>query len=158
MKKIRIIASAALLSVTALGAVTLTSCTKEDCAIGYEGSDCTTEIREQMIGTYGAVDVRSDGNTKTYTPIVTKNSGNVTVINIQEFGDFYTGSSEIVTSNVTKTGNTINFTIPTQKPDNVYTVSGSGAYDVNTKKVTITYTLSDGLGGTSNYSGTWTKN
>lgn len=156
MKKIRVIASAALLSLTALGAVTLTSCTKDDCPIGYEGSDCNTEIREQMIGTYNAVDVRSDGNTKTYTPIVTKNAGNVTVINIQEFGDFYSGTTEIVTSNVTKSGNTISFTIPSQKPDNLYTVSGSGSYDVTTKKVTITYTLSDGI-STNNYSGTWTK-
>ena len=109
-----------------------------------------------MIGTYNAVDVRSNNNTKTYTPIVTKNAGNVTVINIQEFGDFYSGTTEIVTSNVTKSGNTISFTIPSQKPDNLYTVSGSGSYDVTTKKVTITYTLSDGI-STNNYSGTWTK-
>ncbi|MNS38565.1 MULTISPECIES: hypothetical protein [Edaphocola] len=155
MKKIRIIASAALLSVTALGAVTLSSCTKEDCAIGYEGSDCTTEIREQMIGTFNATDVdNSTGTPYTYTPVVSKNNS-VTVVNIANFGDFFT-NTELVTSNVTKSGNTISFSIPAQKPDNIYTVTGSGQYDVSTKKVTITYSLDNGV-SIKNYTGTWTK-
>jgi hypothetical protein len=155
MKKIRIIASAALLSVTALGAVTLSSCTKEDCAIGYEGSDCTTEIREQMIGTFNATDVdNSTGTPYTYTPVVSKNNS-VTVVNIANFGDYFT-NTELVTSNVTKSGNTISFSIPAQKPDNIYTVTGSGQYDVSTKKVTITYSLDNGV-SIKNYTGTWTK-
>ena len=155
MKKIRIIASAALLSVTALGAVNLSSCTKEDCAIGYEGSDCTTEIREQMIGTFNATDVdNSTGTPYTYTPVVSKNNS-VTVVNIANFGDFFT-NTELVTSNVTKSGNTISFSIPAQKPDNIYTVTGSGQYDVSTKKVTITYSLDNGV-SIKNYTGTWTK-
>lgn len=157
MKKVRVISTAAMLALLSVGSMTFTSCTKsEDCALGYEGSNCDVEIREQMIGIYDAVDTRTSNQlTKTYVPVITKNA-TVTVVNIQEFGDFFEGVSELVTSNVTKAGDVISFSIPSQKPDNENTVSGDGTYNVKTKKLTINYGLSDGT-NINNYTGIWTK-
>lgn len=158
MKKARLILSASLLTIGTFSAMTFSSCSKDDkiCNTGYEGDNCDVEIREQMIGSYDAVDIKStDGTTKTYIPVISKNAS-VTVINIAEFGDFFSGGSEIVTSNVTKSGDVISFTIPEQQPDAIYTVSGSGTYNVTTKKIAIAYTLSNGV-ASSNYTGTWTK-
>ena len=136
--------------------MTFQSCSEDEaCEVGYEGKDCDVEIRSYMIGTYNATDVDvNSGETFTYAPAISKNSQSVTVINIAKFGDFYTGA-EIVTSNVTKSGNTINFTIPTQRPDNEYTVQGQGTFDVNTKKITLQYSLTDASGATLNYTGNW---
>ncbi len=159
MKKARIILSASLIALTA--STTIISCGKDEaCNAGYEGKNCDVEIREQLIGTFDAVDVTTSTNeTKTYTPIITKNA-TVTVVNIQEFGGFYSGSAELVTSNITKAGNTITFDIPSQKPDGEYAVSGKGTYDISSKKVAITYTLtepeSEG-GRIINRTGNWTK-
>lgn len=160
MKKARLILSASLVALAA--STTIISCGGKDesCAAGYEGKNCDVEIREQLIGTFDAIDVRTATNeTKTYTPTISKNA-TVTVVNIQEFGDFYRGSSELVTSNITKAGNVITFDIPNQKPDGEYTVSGKGTYDISSKKVAITYTLtepeSEG-GRIINSTGNWTK-
>ena len=158
MRKARLILSASLLTIGTFSAVTFSSCSKDDmiCNAGYEGKNCDVEIRQEMIGTYDAVDVRtSDQVTKTYVPIISKNAS-VSVINIQEFGDFFEGGTEIVTSNVSKSGSIISFNIPTQKPDGVNSVSGQGQYNVTTKKIDITYSLSNGVTVT-NYTGTWTK-
>lgn len=157
MKKVRVISTAAMLALLSVGSMTFTSCTKDDdCALGYEGSNCDMEIREEMIGIYDAVDTRTTNPvTKTYVPIITKNA-TVTVVNIQEFGDFFEGASELVTSNVTKAGDVISFTIPSQKPDGENTVSGDGNYNVKTKKLNINYGLSNGT-DINNYTGTWTK-
>lgn len=51
MKKVRVIASAAFLTLTAFGATTLVSCNK-DCEIGYEGSNCKTLSRDKFVGTW----------------------------------------------------------------------------------------------------------
>ena len=74
MKKARLILSASMLSIAAFSAVTFTSCSKDDdCAAGYEGSDCKDEIREAMIGTFNATDVDVEDNTPyAYTPVVSK--------------------------------------------------------------------------------------
>lgn len=147
MKKVRLILSASMLTIAGFTAMTtMTSCGGDDkeCLAGYEGNNCDVEIREQMIGSYDAVDVRnSDALTKTYVPVISKNAS-VTVINISGFGDFF-DNTEIVTSNVTKSGDVINFTIPEQKPDMLNTVSGSGTYTISSKKISITYTLSNGI-------------
>ena len=51
MKKVRVIASAALMTLTAFSAVTLTSCSQE-CEVGYEGSNCKTLSRDKFVGTW----------------------------------------------------------------------------------------------------------
>lgn len=159
MKKVRVLSSAAMVALMSFGAMTFVSCDKtEDCVAGYEGKDCDVEIRKEMIGTYNATDVNDAdaSDVETYNPVVS-NGSTVTVVNIAKFGNFFTGSGEIVTSNVTKSNDVISFTIPSQQPDNVYTVTGSGSYNVSTKKLTVNYTLTNALNQTLNYTGNWTK-
>lgn len=160
MKKARLILSTSLVALAASTSIISCGGKDESCAAGYEGKNCDVEIREQLLGTYDANDVRTATNeTKVYTPTITKH-GTVTVVNIQQFGAFFSGSAELVTSNVTKAGNVITFDIPNQKPDGEYTVAGKGTYDISSKKVAITYTLtepeSEG-GRIINSTGNWTK-
>lgn len=159
MKKVRLILSASMIALMGISAVTFTSCTKDDdCAVGYTGKNCEDEIRMPMLGTYNATDV-NDGDAsdvQTYTPTITKN-GSVSIVNISKFGGFFS-NSELVTSNVQEEGDNISFTIPSQKPDNVYTVSGSGEYNNKTGKITIHYAITDPVSGVIlNYTGTWNQ-
>lgn len=160
MKKVRLIASALLLSATAIGTITtVTSCgSDEACAVGYEGKDCTTEIRTALLGTYNASDVNDAdaSDSEAYIASVTASSA-VSNVNIANFGDFFS-NSQIVIAGVSKSGNTISFTISAQQPDNLYTVSGSGTFDTSTKKINIKYSLKNAAGQILNYTGTWTKN
>lgn len=158
MKKARLIISASMLTLAGFTALTLTSCSKdEDCAPGLEGKNCDVEIRTPMLGTYTATDTNDEDPTdiQAYTPVITKNSS-VSIVNISNFGRFFEGQ-EIVTSNVTKSGDNVNFTIPVQNPANdEYEVSGSGTYNSKNSEITINYTLSNGSSNL-NYHGTWTK-
>lgn len=164
MKKVRVISTAAMLALLSVGSMTFTSCTKdEDCALGYEGSNCDVEIRKEMLGTYNATDVNDNdaSDVETYTPVVSTGA-TVAVVNFSKFGNTFTGTGEIVTANLTKSGDKISFTIPDQVPPGqgavVVSVQGSGSYDVKTKKLTVQYTLT--LQATQdkiNYTGNWTK-
>lgn len=159
MKKARLIMSASMLTLAGFTAMTFSSCTKdEDCAPGLEGKNCDVEIRTPMLGTYNATDVNDADATDiwTYTPVVTANAS-VSIVNISNFGDFYEGQ-EIVTSNVSKNGDNISFTIPSQIPDDEGNeVNGSGTFNVETGKVNINYTLTSPGGDKLNYTGSWTK-
>lgn len=158
MKKVRVISTAAMLALLSVGSMTFMSCDKtEDCVLGYEGKNCDVEIRKEMIGTYNATDVNDADATETYSyqPIVS-NGASVAIVNVSKFGDFFT-NTEIVTANVTKNNDIISFTIPSQKPDNVNTVAGSGSYNVSTKKLTVNYTLTSVTSQVKNYTGNWTK-
>lgn len=158
MKKARLVLTASMFALMGMSAITFSSCSKsEDCPVGLEGKNCDIETRTPMLGTYNATDMRT-GSTDvyTYSPTITTNA-TVTVVNISKFGDFFTGNNEIVTSNIAKSGDNISFTIPSQKPDGVYEVSGSGDFNAKTKTITITYTLKSPLGAIDNYTGTWTK-
>ena len=64
--------------------------------------------------------------------------------------------SEIVTANVTKSGNIVSFTIPAQKPNGQFTVSGSGQFNIATKKITIKYGFSWLGSEPDGHSGIWT--
>lgn len=159
MKKARLILTTSMVALMGLSAITLSSCSKDDdCPAGYEGKDCATEIRTPMLGTYNATDenvTNPNNSPDPYNPVISTNAS-ITVVNIKSFSDFFTGS-EIVTSNVSKSGDNISFTIPAQKPDNVYEVSGSGTYNVSTKTINIQYSLKDPVGQIDNYTGVWTK-
>ena len=158
MKKARLILSASMFALAGLTAISFSSCSKdEDCLEGWEGKNCDVEVRAPMLGTYNATDILTATDERIpYSPVISKNS-TVSIINISKFSDFFTSSSEIVTSNVSKSGSNINFTIPRQKPDGLYEVSGSGTYNTNTNTIEISYTLESPLGDIDNYTGTWTK-
>lgn len=160
MRKARLILSASLLTIGTFSAVTFSSCSKDDqqCAAGYEGKNCETQYRLEMVGTYNATDVDDvTGTSFPYTPVISANttSSTPTIVTIANFGDFYS-NTELVTSNLSKSGSIISFTIPAQKPDNVYQVTGNGTFNTQTKKIDIHYTLDNGV-TTKNYTGVWTK-
>lgn len=157
MKKARLILSASMIALMGLSAVTFSSCSKsEDCAVGYTGKNCDVEIRTPMLGTYNATDKNDADPTDVQTYTLSITTGATTpVVNIHSFGNFFS-NTEIVTSNVTESGDNISFTIPSQLPDGSYTVSGSGTYNSKSKTITINYSISSGT-QILNYTGTWTK-
>ncbi|HTO17062.1 MAG TPA: hypothetical protein VLZ83_14930 [Edaphocola sp.] len=158
MKKVRLISSAAMLALLTFGSVTFMSCGKDECPVGMEGNNCDKEIRAEMLGTYNATDKNDADATDivTYNPNIS-NGASVTVVNISKFGDFYE-NTEIVTANVTKSGNVISFTIPEQLPHPEYSVKGSGSYDISAKKLTLNYGITEvSSNSILNYTGTWNK-
>lgn len=164
MKKVRVMSSAALLALMSLGTVTMMSCEKtEDCPIGLEGKDCDVEIRTELKGTYNATDVNDTdaSDVEVYTPVI-GDGATVAVVNFSKFGNTFTGTGEIVTANLTKSGDVISFSIPDQIPPNqgtiIVSVKGSGSYNVSTKKLTVQYTLTnEATSQKLNYTGNWTK-
>lgn len=161
MKKGKFILTASIIAL--MGMTLIISCKKDNtltdpqgkkCDPGYEGANCDLEIRTPMLGSYTATDSQAlSGDLRTYDAIISTNS-KVTVITISNLSEFYSGS-EIVTANIIKSGNEISFTIPAQKPDGNVSVSGSGKFNISTKKITIQYGLS-WLGSTpDSYTGTW---
>jgi hypothetical protein len=168
MKSIRNIALSALLTLGAFSAVTYTSCNKDECkdvvcqnggscvdgtcqcATGYEGTNCETEIRTKFVKTWTAKDTEVGGPAlPVYTSPISKGAA-VTDVLISDFSDEYF----INDVKATISGNTI--TIPSQTPDNDnYKVSGTGTYNATDKKITWTYTITDPLGAIISYTGTW---
>lgn len=162
MKKARFILSASMIALMGISAITFSSCSKsDDCAVGYTGSGCKDEIRTPMLGVYLA----NDANDLTGAPLPAYNATistnpSVSIVNISNFSGLFSSQNEIVTANVKTDGNNISFTIPSQKPDGMYEVSGSGTFDSQNNQIAISYevTQPDSLGGqTINYHGTWTK-
>ena len=158
MKSVKQLAFAALLSLGALGAVTMVSCNKEDdpigCPVGYEGDDCTTEIRAKFEGTWTAQDEETDGTELTaYNAVITKNASSITKLNIGNFSDgFY--QVNVVVNAATST-----FDIPAQDPDDDgYQVEGSGSLNATTNVISVEYTITEvSSGSVKSYTGTWTK-
>lgn len=158
MKKVRLILTTSMVALMGLSALTISSCTKDDkdCPVGMEGKNCDEEIRTPMLGTYAARDVDDlDGSIINYHPSIEKNTS-VDKVSIFKFGDFYVGQ-EIVISNVSKSGSNINFSIPSQKPDGDYEVSGSGSFNTSTNTININYSLRNLDGDIYNYTGEWVK-
>jgi len=169
MKSIRNIAFAAIMTIGAFSAVTYTSCNKDECkdvvcqnggtcndgncacATGYEGTTCGEEVRAKVLKTWTAkdTDVSDNSSLPTYSAIISKGTG-VTDVLISKLSDSY------FTKDVkgTITGTTV--TIPSQTPDNDnYKVEGTLSYNSTDKTITATYTITNPLGVTKSYKGTW---
>lgn len=153
MATLRKVALSVLLSVSAFSAVTMTSCTKDKtCDVGYEGSDCKTEVRAKFLGTWNANDKTGTSTTLVYTVPVSTGSSLSTILIGNKFSDDFFDNN--ITANVSGT----TFTIPEQTPDGAagYKVKGEGS--ITNGKITITYTLTQPVTGTTqNYTGTWSK-
>ncbi|RQO31754.1 hypothetical protein DBR32_07360 [Taibaiella sp. KBW10] len=148
MKKIRIIASAALLTLTAFGATTLTSCTK-DCEIGYEGSDCKTLSRTKFIGDWKGADACNSGNYNITLKVSPSSTNEISAL-VTNAGGF--GTSVIITGTVTST-NTISFT----NQDVTGGRSLSGTMTANGNSLSFSYTVTPSVGVTDACTGTYTK-
>lgn len=143
MKKIRIIASAALLTLTAFGATTLTSCT-QDCEIGYEGSNCKTLSRTKFVGTWNGSETCTVG-TDNYQLSITAAGDDIKLNYSNLYNDGYSGQG-------TMTGtNTFTFTGTSGSST---TWSGTGTLADN-GTLTLNYSISNGgVSNTCTYTGT----
>lgn len=167
MKKLSIL-TAGILMVFSLAIVTFyTSCTDPckdvtclnagtcvdgtcNCASGYDGDDCGTEIRAKFKGSWSAGDGCSITGSNAY--VVNVSSGtSILEVKITNVWNAFANSV-----NATVNGNTIS--IPNQEPDNDgYTVSGQGTISADGQSITWSYTISDGLGLSDVCTSTWTK-
>lgn len=141
MKKIRIIASAALLTLTAFGATTLTSCTQE-CEIGYEGSNCKTLSRDKFVGTWNGNETCTIG-TDNYQLSITAAGDDIKLNYSNLYNQGFSGQG-------TMTGkNTFSFT----GNSGGTTWSGTGVLADN-GQLTVTYTITAGTTNSCTFVGT----
>lgn len=170
MKSIRNIAFSAALTFAAFGAVTYTSCNKDECkdvvcqnggtcnadngscicATGYEGTKCETKVAEKFIKTWSATDKKTGSSTDIiYTsPVIAGTT--IMDVKIGNFSKDFFDNPVLATVN----GNTI--TISSQEPDaDGYKVSGTGTYNSSDKTISWTYTLTSPISGDQGYTGTW---
>lgn len=171
MKSIRNIAFSAFLTFAAFGAVTFTSCNKDECKdvncntgtcnesdgsctcpTGFEGTSCETEMRTKFYKNntaWNATDRKTGSTTDlVYTSSVVPGTA-ITEVKIGNFSDLFNNS---VTATVS--GTTINVAL--QEPDNDnYTVEGSGTYNAADKTITWNYKLKSPITGEQSYTGTW---
>lgn len=146
MKSVKQIAFAALLTLGAFGAVTMTSCNKNDdttCAVGYEGSDCKTEVRTNYAGTYTGSGYDSDGGTYTNWGLVFAASGTDATAMTMNLVD-ENNSPQLLFTVTLKTNTT--FTVDS-KTSGTYTYSGTGT--ISTSAATLSLTETDNSTGTA---------
>ena len=101
-----------------------------DCAVGYEGTDCSTEIRAKFIGTYTvsgtvACPVTGSGTIPSTSLVITNSSASNTKIAINLLG-----------VNLTATVNGSSFTID-QSTQNNFTYTGSGSISGSNLTLTL---------------------
>lgn len=124
------------------------SCTKT-CDAGYEGSDCKTEVRAKIIGTYKVVENCSSTGAANYNVSITKSGTDVQVVLVNPMGG-YTG----ITGTGTVEGTSLTFATQTQSG---YTFSaGTGTISADGGTISMSYTVAAG-GQTETCTGTWTK-
>lgn len=169
MKSIKQIALGAFLALGALGTVTYTSCSKDECkdvvcqnsgtctggtctcTTGYEGANCETASRLKFVKQWSASDkeATTSNTIPTYVSAIVAGTS-VTDIRISNFSGLFT--NDVIG---TVSGSTI--TIASQQPDNdgYYVTTGTGTYNASTKQITWTYTLKNPLNVEKSYTGTW---
>lgn len=131
-------------AIALMGAVaSINSCTKT-CDLGYEGSDCKTEVRAKYLGAFNGTEACTSGNS-TIAVNITTVSGDVTKVN---FNNLY-GASFNNTGTVQADGS---ITLANQS---FGTGQISGSATVDAGKVKVTYTVT--AGGASDAC-TWTQN
>jgi hypothetical protein len=162
MKSIRNIALSAFLTLGAFGAVTYTSCNKDECkdvvcqnggtcvdgrcqcTAGYEGSNCETASASRLPGSYVASETCQPpvSGGQTWSSTVTQSSNDKTRIVIQNFGNSNTSVTAFINSNAI-----------TIDPVSISGKNVTGTGTVNGNILTINYELN---GGATNYKCTMT--
>lgn len=132
--KLRKLALSAFLSVSVLGTMTMTSCSKDDkgCDAGYEGTNCKTLINAKFIGAYDGNETCTAG-TDTYTITLTAVSANNMKLTISNLYDGNTLDCVITSSNEFSISGT----------DKGSTFTGTGTLSGST--LTIKYTVGNGV-------------
>ncbi len=135
---LRKLALSAFLSVSAIAAVTMTSCNKDEpkvCSTGYFGSNCDSTFSDLYLGTYSVSETKDGAaNPPTFSNTITRSSSTpATMITISNFGN----SGVAISATVDKAGN---ITVPITNITATKTASGSGV--LSGKNITLTYTIS----------------
>ncbi len=157
MNRIKNIAFSALLTISALGAITYTACNKDECKgvqcnnggtcvtggvcscpTGWEGSSCQTETRAKFAKQYNV----TASCQASYIATITAASGtDVTKVTITNFANLNAAAGTTTSVYANVSGNDIN--IPTQTvvgfSSATITASGSGTYSNGT--LTMNYTV-----------------
>ena len=108
-----------------------------NCADGYSGNDCGTNVSANFLGTYNVSE--SCPNITTYTVNISVDTLDISQVKIANFFNIF---SNLVTANVNYTS----INIPLQAPDSDgKTVSGSGTY-IPPDQIVWTYSVYDGSG------------
>lgn len=125
------------------------SCGSKVCDAGYEGTDCKTEMRAKIIGTYKVVENCSTTGAATYNVNITKSGTDVQLVLVNPMGG-YTG----ITGTGSVDGTALTFATQT---NNGYTFSaGTGTISADGSTISMTYTVAAG-GASETCTGTWTK-
>jgi hypothetical protein len=168
MLSFRRIALTALVTFSAFGAITYTSCSKDECkdvvcsnggtcnetdgsctcATGYEGTTCGTAWAAKFAGSYSVTETCSlSGGVGPYSATITASSTNNVTILLANFGDYLTP----VTVNAT-VASTNTLTIPQQTVGGKM-FQGSGTYTNGILNITYTVTGT----GSESCTAVWTK-
>lgn len=136
--QLRKLALGAFLSISALGAITMTSCTKDNakiCNSGYYGANCDSTYADKYIGTYSVTETKDGAaNPPSFSCTISRSSTEpAKSIIISNFGN----SGVAVTASVDNSGN---ITVPTTSITTTKTTSGTGV--LSGKNITLTYTIS----------------
>ena len=138
MKSVKQIAFAALLTIGAFGAVTMVSCNKDDdetCPVGYEGSDCKTEVRTKYTGAYVGNGSDNDGQTYTgwrlvFAPTSTTDATKMSMVLQNQ------NTAPVVALTVTLRSNTT-FDVDNFTTSDNYTYTGSGTINATSASLTL---------------------
>ena len=121
------------------------------CQTGYEGDDCTMEVRAKFLGTYNVNDHCTITGDTSYTVNIAAAADEVLEVEIANFNNDFSNSVRAVV-----TGNNIN--IPPQAPDlDGRAVSGNGVFS-GSNTITWSYTITFPSGPPNSCSNSvWTK-
>jgi hypothetical protein len=148
MKSIKHIALSAILTVSAFGAITYTSCTKDECQdvvcqnggtcdagvcscpTGYEGTNCETKSRDKFVGVYTGTEACTVG-TDNYSITLAANSDALKLTYTNLYNDAITATCSMVAKDSFSFNGT----------QGGATFSGTGKLVTNT--LTVRYTLTN---------------
>lgn len=136
MKKVRFIASTLVLALAGFATLTMSSCTKDDeeCLVGYEGSDCKTEVRTKYNNTYRGTGSNSIGQTYTNWALRFSTLGtDATKMRLEVLDN---ANANQLLFNVTLTSNTT-YTID-PKTDGFFSYEGQGSISTTNSSLTLT--------------------
>lgn len=150
MKKFRLIALSALVTVASATAIFSTSCSKDECKdvtcqnggvcsggnctcpVGYEGSRCETKSRDKFIGTYTGTEICTIG-TDNYTITLAANSDALKLTYTNLYNANYTATCTMIAADSFAFSGT----------QSGATFTGTGKL-TGTSALTVHYTITDG--------------
>ena len=130
------------------GLMAVNSCSKT-CDPGYEGTDCKTETRAKILGSYHVTETCSVTGAAAYDVTITASGTDVTKVLVSPFGG-YSG----LTGTISVDGTTLTIG---QQSSAGYTVVGSGTINNSGASLTVSYTITDSQNASETCPGTWTK-